>query len=131
MSVRSAGGGVVVVNDAYNANPTSMGAALEALAAMEAGRRIAVLGEMAELGPTSAEGHREVADAAGALGVELVAYRTPAYGVPPAGTEAELLDRLLPLGRGDVVLVKGSRAAGLEAVADALVRALDGAGAER
>lgn len=128
MSVRAAGGGVVVVNDAYNANPTSTRAALEALAAMEADRRIAVLGEMAELGPSSAEGHREVADAARSLGVELVAYGTPAYGVAPAGSEAELLDRLLPLGRGDVVLVKGSRAAGLESVADALVRALGGAG---
>ncbi|MGH9092781.1 MAG: glutamate ligase domain-containing protein, partial [Acidimicrobiales bacterium] len=121
----------VVVNDAYNANPTSMRAALEALAAMEADRRIAVLGEMAELGPSSAEGHLEVAGEALELGVELVAYRTPAYGVPAAVTEAELVDRLMPLGRGDVVLVKGSRAAGLEAVADALVRALDGTGAGR
>lgn len=128
MCVRAAGDGVVVVNDAYNANPTSMQAALEALAAMAAERRVAVLGVMAELGPTSAQGHLEVAHAARDLGVELVAYGTPAYGVPPAGSEAEVLDRLLPLGRGDAVLVKGSRAAGLESVADALVRALDGAG---
>lgn len=128
MSVVQAGDGVVVVNDAYNANPTSMRAALEALAAMAAARRVAVLGVMAELGPASAAGHREVAGIADRLGIELVAYRTPAYGVPPVDDGAELVRRLQPLRRGDVVLVKGSRAAGLESVAGALVDALEGSG---
>ncbi|HUA94201.1 MAG TPA: hypothetical protein VMB82_01600, partial [Acidimicrobiales bacterium] len=96
------------------------------LAAMGADRRVAVLGEMAELGPSSSTAHREVADVAGALGVELVAYRTPSYGVPAVEDERALLRRLGPLGRGDAVLVKASRAAGLESLTEALVRGLGG-----
>lgn len=126
MSVLATRAGPLVVNDAYNANPASTRAALESLAAMAAERRVAVLGEMAELGPSSVAAHREVAEVAGALGVELVAYGTPSYGVPAVDDEQALLRRLLPLGRGDAVLVKASRASGLESLADALVRALGG-----
>jgi UDP-N-acetylmuramoyl-tripeptide--D-alanyl-D-alanine ligase len=126
MSVQSLGGGVVLVNDAYNANPTSMRAALEALAVIDGSRRIAILGEMAELGTASAAGHRSVAEVAASLGIELIAYGTASYGVKALGSEEELVRRLQPFRRGDVILVKGSRAVGLEAVADALVRALGG-----
>jgi UDP-N-acetylmuramoyl-tripeptide--D-alanyl-D-alanine ligase len=126
MSVLATRSGATVVNDAYNANPTSTRAALESLAAMGADRRVAVLGEMAELGPSSSTAHREVADVAGALGVELVAYRTPSYGVPAVDDEEALLRRLGSLGRGDAVLVKASRSVGLESLTDALVRELGG-----
>ncbi len=114
------------MNDAYNANPTSTRAALESLAAMEGSRRIAVLGEMAELGAASGAGHREVAELAGSLGIELVAYRTPAYGVTPVDGAPGLVARLGPWRPGDVVLVKGSRAAGMETLVDELLGAPGG-----
>lgn len=124
MSIQSPGRGVILVNDTYNANPTSVRAALEALAAIDGSRRVAVLGGMAELGAASADGHQEVAGVAASLGIELVAYRTSSYGVPAVDTKEELVARLQPFRQGDVVLVKGSRAVGLEAVVDALVQAV-------
>ena len=54
----------------------------------------------------------------------MIAFATSSYGGPTVDTVEALLERLEPLGRGDVILVKGSRAAGLEAVADALVQTL-------
>jgi UDP-N-acetylmuramoyl-tripeptide--D-alanyl-D-alanine ligase len=117
MALRSTPAGATVVDDAYNANPTSMGAALEALAAMDADRRVAVLGEMGELADPGA-GHRQVADHARALGLELIAVGTDRYGVSPVD---DVTAALGPLGRGAVVLVKASRSAGLERVVDELV----------
>jgi UDP-N-acetylmuramoyl-tripeptide--D-alanyl-D-alanine ligase len=118
-------GGGVLVNDAWNANPVSMRAALEHLLAVAAGRRtVAVLGDMAELGDYSEEGHREVARALAGLGIdEVVAIgpRAAAYGGRHADTVEEALDVLDGLLRpGDCVLVKGARAMGLERVAEAL-----------
>ena len=112
--VRAATGGLVI-NDAYNANPTSMAAALEALAAVEADRRVAVLGLMAELDdPVPA--HRAIAARAGELGIELIAVDTDGYGIAPiAGVD--VVRHLGRVGPGVAVLVKASRAAGLEAVA--------------
>lgn len=104
--------GAVVVNDAYNANPTSMAAALDAVVAMDATRRFAVLGLMGELDDPG-EGHRDVARRAEALGVELVATGTDLYGVRPTDDPVAALGEL---GDGDVVLVKASRSAGLERV---------------
>ena len=66
------GDGIVLVNDCYNANPVSMRAALSHLASLEGERRIAVLGEMAELGPGAAGYHREVGESARAGGVDLL-----------------------------------------------------------
>lgn len=109
--------GAVLVNDAYNANPTSMAAALDALVAMTARRRIAVLGLMGELDDPGT-GHRDVARRAEALGIELIAVGTDLYGVRPA---IDPIAALGDLGDGDVVLVKASRAAGLERVVDAAV----------
>lgn len=104
--------GALVVNDAYNANPTSMAAALEALVAMAATRRVAIVGPMGELDDPG-EGHRDVARRAEALGVQLVATGTDLYGVRPTD---DPLATLGELGDGDVVLVKASRAAGLERI---------------
>ncbi|MGI9053403.1 MAG: UDP-N-acetylmuramoyl-tripeptide--D-alanyl-D-alanine ligase [Ilumatobacteraceae bacterium] len=110
--------GGLVVNDAYNANPASVAAALEAVAAMGADRRIAVLGLMAELDDPILE-HRRIAARADELGVELVAVETDLYGVAPIGL-ADVAARLGTLAGGTVVLVKGSLVAGLGPVADAL-----------
>lgn len=118
-------GGIVLVNDCYNANPVSMRAALDHLASLGAERSVAVLGEMGELGPDSAAYHREVGEHARAAGVDLVVgVGAPARDYDPdelvadPGEAAELLAaRLEP---GDAVLVKGSRSAGLEAVAEQL-----------
>jgi UDP-N-acetylmuramoyl-tripeptide--D-alanyl-D-alanine ligase len=118
-------GGIVLVNDCYNANPVSMRAALDHLAGLGAERTVAVLGEMGELGPGSAGYHREVGEHARARGIDLlIGVGLPARDYDPdelvadPGEAAELLAaRLEP---GDAVLVKGSRSAGLEAVAEQL-----------
>lgn len=117
MDVRRAASGAVVVNDAYNANPASAAAGLRALGQMRAVRRIAVLGPMAELADPVA-GHREVAATARELGIELVAVGTDLYGVDPVDDPIAAVG---PLGEGDAVLVKASRAAGLEWVAAELL----------
>jgi UDP-N-acetylmuramoyl-tripeptide--D-alanyl-D-alanine ligase len=114
--------GARLLNDAYNANPTSMAAALRALAALDASRRVAVLGVMAELGPSSDEEHRAVGALARELGIEVVAVATPGYGGTVVADTAAAVAALGPLGRGDAVLLKGSRVAGLERVADVLAR---------
>jgi UDP-N-acetylmuramoyl-tripeptide--D-alanyl-D-alanine ligase len=125
-------GGGLLINDAYNANPVSMRAALEYLVSRAGGRRrVAILGDMAELGRTGPGYHREVGEAAAELGLhELLAvgelargYIEGAAGVPGRWTPNvhEALRELHAVVRpGDAVLVKGSRAMGLEAVADAL-----------
>jgi UDP-N-acetylmuramoyl-tripeptide--D-alanyl-D-alanine ligase len=106
--------GARVLNDAYNANPASMAAALRALARLDARRRVAVLGLMAELGETSDAEHRAVGALARDLGIKVVAVAAPAYGgVPVAGLD-EALAALGPLGEGDAVLLKASRVVGLE-----------------
>ena len=119
------GEGIVLVNDCYNANPVSMRAALDHLASLGDGRRIAVLGEMAELGPDAPAYHREVGEHARDEGVDmLIGVGEPARGYAPdelvadPGEAAELLAAQLE--PGDAVLVKGSRSAGLEAVAETL-----------
>ena len=134
--------GVLVVNDAYNANPESMRAALSALATLAAARSargarsFAVLGPMAELGPDSVAEHEAVGRLAAELGVARViavgsdarpvldgvalegSTRTDAIGVPDVDAAVEVLRA--ELRPGDVVLVKASRAASLERVAFAI-----------
>ncbi|PWU18234.1 MAG: UDP-N-acetylmuramoyl-tripeptide--D-alanyl-D-alanine ligase [Candidatus Rokuibacteriota bacterium] len=118
-------GGGVLVNDAWNANPVSVRAALEHLTELAAGRRtIAVLGEMAELGSYSSRGHREVADSLTELRIDVVVavgLQARAYGgrwVATAQEAVEVVEEVfLP---GDCVLLKGARAVGLEVVAEAL-----------
>ena len=123
MEVAEAPSGALVVNDSYNANPTSMRAALRALSELEADRRLAVVGAMAELGPEGPAEHGAVAEEARAAGIELVAVAAPAYG-PGARHVAdrrEAIDVIGNLGAGDAVLVKGSRVAGLERLAAELL----------
>jgi UDP-N-acetylmuramoyl-tripeptide--D-alanyl-D-alanine ligase len=125
------GDGVVLVNDSYNANPVSMRAALDHLGSLRVeGRRIAVLGEMAELGREAPAHHREVGVHARKAGVDLlVGVGEPARDYEPdqlVADPTEAAELLAPLlGSGDAVLVKGSRAAGLELVAATLPALLE------
>ncbi|WP_116917712.1 UDP-N-acetylmuramoyl-tripeptide--D-alanyl-D-alanine ligase [Williamsia muralis] len=115
-------GGVLILNDAYNANPTSMAAALDSLATLAASRRVAVLGVMAELGESAPAEHLAITERARALGVEVIAVDAPDYG-PDAQhvpTVEQAAAALSDLASGDAVLVKGSRVAALERVAAAL-----------
>jgi UDP-N-acetylmuramoyl-tripeptide--D-alanyl-D-alanine ligase len=124
-------GGGAVINDCYNANPLSMRAALDDLAMQDpAGRRVAVLGDMLELGSEERRHHEEIGAHAAASAVELLIAVGPrsaamldtfggdARAVPDAAAAAALAAELVA--PGDVVLVKASRGVGLEVVADAL-----------
>jgi UDP-N-acetylmuramoyl-tripeptide--D-alanyl-D-alanine ligase len=131
--------GVTVINDAYNSSPTSAAAALHALGRIAVpGRRIAVLGEMLELGPYGPEAHAELGRLTGRVGIDLVvavgsgaapiADGARAVGVPvldatdPCAAITVVTDTVRA---GDAVLVKASRAVGLEHVAAALQPAED------
>ncbi len=119
--------GIVLINDCYNANPMSMRAALDDLAATAGARRVAVLGDMLELGSAQQQLHREIGEYAQERGVGLLVAVGPLaagmaegftvgemHTVPDAPAAAELLQaRLRPQ---DTVLVKGSRGVGLERV---------------
>ena len=123
-------GGIVVVNDCYNANPMSMRAALDHLAASASGRRVAVLGDMLELGPEEARFHAEVGAHARGAGVDVLVAVGPRAGhladgfggpvelLPDAAAAAARVPALVR--PGDTILVKGSRGVGLEVVAEAL-----------
>jgi UDP-N-acetylmuramoyl-tripeptide--D-alanyl-D-alanine ligase len=124
--------GVVVVADCYNANPMSMRAALDDLAASAPGRRVAVLGDMLELGSDERRFHEDVGAHAARAGVDLLVavgrrarWIADAFGgageshvVADAAAAADLVPRLVR--PGDTVLVKASRGVALEAVAAAL-----------
>jgi len=125
--------GITVIDDCYNANPMSMRAALDDLAATAGeGRSVAVLGDMLELGPQEARFHAEIGAHAATLGVDLVVAVGPrsreladAFGdageavlAPDAAAAARLVPDLVE--PGDTVLVKASRGIGLEAVVEAL-----------
>ena len=121
-------GHIVVVNDCYNANPMSMRAALDDLALSADGRRVAVLGDMLELGPDERRFHTEIGDHARAAGVELLVTVGPLAremrgdrAVDTAAEAATLVRALVQ--PGDTVLVKASRGVGLEVVAEALQEA--------
>jgi UDP-N-acetylmuramyl pentapeptide synthase len=130
---RDLAGGVVVIDDCYNANPMSMRAALDDLAASDVvppARRIAVLGDMLELGPDEVRFHEEIGAHARAVGVDvlvtvgpLAAAMGPAFGGRTVAVDAagEAVEALRPLlAEGDTVLVKASRGVGLEVVARGL-----------
>ena len=136
-------GGVTIVDDAYNASPSSVEAALELLAGLP-GRRIAVLGEMLELGPEHEAGHERVGAVAAAVVDRLIVIGDGAIGIASgaraagiqsgrievvadrAAALAHLLDVLAP---GDVVLVKASRGIALELLVVDLRAALESGGA--
>ena len=123
--------GVLVINDAYNANPESMTAALEAVAELPAGRRVAVLGQMLELGELSAQAHHDVGVLAASLGFDRViavgqGAAQIAEGAGQVGESVADVDVAVGtlsawLMGSDVVIVKASRGCRLERVADALV----------
>lgn len=128
MDLTTAEAGYRVLNDSYNANPTSMAAALRSIDELPAARRFAVLGTMAELGPDEAAEHRAVAVLARELGIRLITVAQPWYEADPEDAVADVdaaRRRLhdLGLGDGDVVLVKASRSAGLDRLAAALLAA--------
>ena len=119
-------GGGLLINDAYNANPASMRAALEHLVDRAQRRRtVAVLGEMAELGVEAPHFHEEAGRFARELGVDVVvgvgelgrSYEPDAWAADAAGA-VEVVQKVVE--PGDAVLVKASRAVALEVVADAL-----------
>jgi UDP-N-acetylmuramoyl-tripeptide--D-alanyl-D-alanine ligase len=118
-------GGGLLLNDAWNANPVATRAALAHLLERADGRRtVAVLGEMAELGPEAPRYHEEVGREAEAVDVvvgvgELARHYAPDEWVATAAEAVALLDRVVR--PGDAVLVKGSRSVGLEVVAEALL----------
>jgi UDP-N-acetylmuramoyl-tripeptide--D-alanyl-D-alanine ligase len=123
-------GPLVVLDDCYNANPMSMRAALDELAATAGGRRVAVLGDMLELGPGEARFHEEIGEHARERGVDVLVTVGPraAHMAAPFGGQSHAAadaaeaaglvpDLVMP---GDTVLVKASRGVGLEAVTEAL-----------
>jgi UDP-N-acetylmuramoyl-tripeptide--D-alanyl-D-alanine ligase len=112
--------GAMIVDDSYNANPTSMEAALRTLASLPTSGKTAVLGLMAEL-DDPATSHRKIADLARTLGIQVVAVETDLYGIAPVSL-SEAIDLVSSLGSTDAVLVKGSRVAGLERLVDAVSR---------
>jgi UDP-N-acetylmuramoyl-tripeptide--D-alanyl-D-alanine ligase len=117
-------GGGLLINDAWNANPVAMRAALAHLQDRAAGRRtVAILGDMAELGAEAARFHEEIARELGSVDV-VIGVGHLARGYAPsawAPTAAEAVELARTLVRpGDAVLVKGSRSVGLEVVAEAL-----------
>jgi UDP-N-acetylmuramoyl-tripeptide--D-alanyl-D-alanine ligase len=132
MQVQRLPSGITVINDAYNANPASMAAALHTLAASAATRRVAVLGEMRELGAETEAAHGELGRTAAVAALDLLVVLgehatlvrdgAVAAGMAPerivlAGDHAEAGARLRAACRsGDLVLLKGSRGASLEAV---------------
>jgi UDP-N-acetylmuramoyl-tripeptide--D-alanyl-D-alanine ligase len=129
MELRDLTSGATLLNDSYNANPDSTRAALDALAAIEGGRRIAVLGEMLELGDDSAAEHRAVGEYAASRADVVVAVGEVARSIADgAGERAVVLadnDAAVDwlrghLAAGDVVLVKASRGARLDEVAAVL-----------
>src|SRR5207247_961604 len=128
-------GGAILLNDAYNANADSMRAALQTLAEFPTqGRRIAILGDMAELGETACGAHREIGTLAGELGLDHVLaigrqsiWTADCARAAGAGDAAAFLDFNTALQAithlvqpGDVILVKASRSSKFERVADAL-----------
>ncbi len=146
MELHERADGLLVVNDAYNANPASMVAALDALAGIgvRRGRRtVAVLGEMKELGEDADASHREVGEAAARLGIDvLVVVGEPARGIHDGAQESPGWEgtAIMSAGRDqavewvrknvaaeDVVLVKASRGVALEVVADELLEGGTGA----
>jgi UDP-N-acetylmuramoyl-tripeptide--D-alanyl-D-alanine ligase len=118
MEVRRIPDGPVLVVDCYNANPASTEAALGSMAALRAGRKVALLGLMAELGTETEAEHRRVSQLAEELGIEVVGYQTRLYGPAHVSSTDEAVALLLELGPHDAALVKGSRVARLEDVID-------------
>ena len=112
MQHRTGLGGALIIDDSYNANPASMTAALHALSATKASRRIAVLGVMAELSEPEQD-HLQISRLAKQLGIELIAVETDMYEAQ-SRTRDEVMAMLSTVENTAAVLIKGSRVAQLE-----------------
>ena len=135
IALEAPGGTVLLIDESYNANPASMRAALALLANAEIGpqgRRIAVLGDMLELGPAGADLHRQLADEIVPHGLDLVfccgplmralwealpSNRRGGYAETAAALEPHVLSAVQP---GDAVMVKGSLGSRMGAIVTAL-----------
>jgi UDP-N-acetylmuramoyl-tripeptide--D-alanyl-D-alanine ligase len=125
MEVHHVPGGPVLVVDCFNAIPASAEAAVRSLAALPGERKLALLGEMAELGDRAESEHRRIAIVAEELGLEVAGYETARYGEKRVAGVDEAVALLRTMGPGDAVLVKGSRVARLEEVARTYMEAED------
>jgi UDP-N-acetylmuramoyl-tripeptide--D-alanyl-D-alanine ligase len=125
MEVRRIPNGPVLLVDCYNANPASTEAALRSMALLPAGRKVALLGVMAELGSETEAEHARAARFAEELGIEVVGYQTVLYGAAQVSDTEDAVALLLTLGPGDAALVKGSRVARLEDVVQRHAEAAD------
>jgi UDP-N-acetylmuramoyl-tripeptide--D-alanyl-D-alanine ligase len=123
MDVHRLPGGPTLVVDCFNAIPASTEAALRSLAALPGGRKLAILGLMAELGDETEAEHRRIAALAEELGVEVVGYETDLFGPGRVSGTEEAVALLRTLAPGDAALVKGSRVARLDAVVRAYAEA--------
>ncbi|MCX5871306.1 MAG: UDP-N-acetylmuramoyl-L-alanyl-D-glutamate--2,6-diaminopimelate ligase [Deltaproteobacteria bacterium] len=142
MQIVTGKGGLFILNDTYNANPASMRAGLATLGQQDGGRRVAILGDMLELGPTSASAHREAGRYAAGQGVDYLALvgnfaDDTATGARMAGMDSQRIrvfqekkdmvpwiEGLLVAGQlqaGDWLLVKGSRGMRFETVVEQLM----------
>lgn len=119
MEVHPLPGGPVLVVDCFNAIPASAEAAVRSLAALPGGRKLALLGVMAELGDRTASEHRRIAALAEELGIDVVGYETDLYGGAYVSGVDDAVALLRTVGPGDAALVKGSRVARLEEVVGA------------
>ena len=124
--------GIRVINDAYNANPMSVAANLKTLAAIPSTanrRRVALLGDMLELGPTEIEQHAETARFAQGLGLDFVGFAGPRFTEALGGADhcaldaVELAKHIRDLLRpGDILFIKGSRGMKMERVLNELAQ---------
>jgi UDP-N-acetylmuramoyl-tripeptide--D-alanyl-D-alanine ligase len=116
MEVHRTAGGPLLLADCYNANPASTEAALHTLGLVQARRKLALLGLMAELGAATEAEHLRVASLAEELGIEVVGYQTDLYGEAHVDDVDGAVALLRTLGPAEAALVKGSRVARLEDV---------------
>ncbi len=127
MEIDTTSTGLVVINDSYNANPTSMRAALDTLYGLDAPNKVAAIGVMGELGDEGAAEHLNIVEEACSRGVDVLAIAAPQYG--DSATHVKSIDEAVsaigPAGADTAILVKGSRSAGLERLATRLLADAD------
>ena len=119
MQSKTTKSGALLLDDCYNANPTSMAAAIETLAQIPADRKVAVLGVMAEI-ENPEKAYTDIARLARANNIDIIAVGTSGYGTNSL-TVDEAIEQLNQCDRSVAILVKGSRVAALERVVDAVI----------
>jgi UDP-N-acetylmuramoyl-tripeptide--D-alanyl-D-alanine ligase len=119
MQSKATRNGALLLDDCYNANPTSMAAAIETLAQIPADRKVAVLGVMAEI-ENPEKAYADIAQLARANNIDIIAVGTSGYGTTSL-TVDEAIEQLTQCDSSVAILVKGSRVAALERVVDAVI----------